>query len=177
MTAMTGQPAWVIRPEHDEDHEAVRRLNQLAFGGPGEAELVDALRAHGAATLSLGALDADRLLGHILFSPVTVDGAGEPWAAQGLAPMAVLPERQNRGIGAGLVEAGLRALAAAGHEVVFVLGHPAYYPRFGFRPAHPLGLMDEYGAPDEAFLVAELSPGALRGRRGTVRYRPEFAVV
>ena len=176
--SQTGPPsAWTIRSERLADHQAVRRLNLLAFGQPAEAELVDALRANGAAALSLVAAAGERVLGHILFSPVRVDGDGRPWSALGLAPMAVQPEDQRRGVGSALVRAGLEQAPALGHVVVFVLGHPAYDPRFGFRPAHPLGLFDEYGAPDDAFLVAELVPGALGGRRGTVRYRPEFAAL
>ena len=92
-----------------------------------------------------------------------------------LAPMSVLPAWQRRGIGSVLVREGLHACRAAGHDVVVVVGHPAFYPRFGFIPARPLGLMSDPPFPDEAFMVAELTPGALRGRRGVILYGGDFA--
>jgi putative acetyltransferase len=137
---------------------------------------VAALRAAGAATLSLVAEQDGRVAGHALFSPVTVTGAAAAWSALGLGPVAVLPELQRGGIGDALVRAGLAECRAQGHEVVFVLGHADYYPRFGFRPAASAGLRWEHGH-EESFFVAELAPGALGGREGVVRYRPEFAGV
>jgi putative acetyltransferase len=163
-----------LRTELPADHAGVRRVNELAFGQPGEADVVDALRAAGAATLSLVAVDGDRVVGHILFSPVTVASPSGDFTALGLAPMAVLPELHRRGVGSRLVRAGLDELRRAGHEVVVVLGHPGYYPRFGFERASARGIRWEHDAPDEAFLVLELRPGALRGRGGVVRYRPEL---
>lgn len=157
--------------------KAIRRLNELAFGRPGEADVVDALRAAGAHTLSLVAMDADELVGHILFSPVEVQSPGADFRAVGLAPMAVLPDRQRRGIGSLLVSAGLAELQRSGHEAVFVLGHPDYYPRFGFARASAVGIRWEQEAPDDAFLVLELRAGALAGHKGIVRYRAEFASV
>jgi putative acetyltransferase len=91
-----------------------------------------------------------------------------------LAPMSVLPARQRRGIGSALVRAGLQACRAAGHDVVIVVGHPAYYPRFGFVRARPLGLTSDPPFPDEAFMIAELTPGALGSRHGVVVYGEEF---
>ena len=169
--------AVTLRPELPSDVPAIRRVNVAAFPSPAEANLVDALRTNGAATLSLVAERDGRIVGHILFSPVTVESPAGNFTAVGLAPMAVEPGLQRSGIGSALVRAGLDALRAAGHEVVVVLGHPGYYPRFGFVRASLHGIRWERDAPDDAFMALELAPGALRGRGGVVRYRPEFAGV
>ena len=166
-----------VRPERHEDVLGVRRVNELAFGQPAESNLVDALRAAGAMTLSLVAVRHGEVVGHVAFSPVTVADATGSFAAIGLAPVAVLPELQGQGIGTMLVHAGLAALERAGHHVVFVLGHPAYYPRFGFVRASLHGIRWEHDARDDALIVVELAPGALAGRRGVVSYRREFANV
>ena len=167
-------PMLTVRAETSEDLGAVRRVNELAFDGGTEANLVDALRENGAAYVSLVAEEDGEVVGHILFSPLTVESEGGGWEALGLAPMAVLPERQGRGVGSALVREGLEECLRRGREVVFVLGHADYYPRFGFRPAGTLGLICEFPSPEENFMVAELRPGALAGRKGLVRYRPEF---
>lgn len=163
-----------IRAENAEDIPAVRRVNELAFGQPDEAALVDALRAASDPQISLVALADGQVVGHIFFSPVSIESEGSSSSALGLAPMAVLPEYQRQGVGSQLVREGLRECRRIGYNVVVVLGHPAYYPRFGFIPASRKGLRSEYAVPDEAFMVAELEPGALGGRRGLVKYRPEF---
>jgi putative acetyltransferase len=113
-------------------------------------------------------------VGHIFFSPVTVESGSGSFLALGLAPMAVLPGYQNRGIGSALVEKGLEECKKIGHNVVVVLGHAEFYPRFGFKVASSKGLRCEYDVPDEVFMVAELEEGALAGRVGVVRYRSEF---
>ncbi|MCX5866743.1 MAG: N-acetyltransferase [Proteobacteria bacterium] len=163
-----------IRKEKPEDFAAVRRVNELAFGQPAEATLVEALRGAGQAMLSLVALENDRVVGHILFSPVTITGASGPDQVLGLAPMAVLPERQKSGVGTLLVKTGLDECWRLGYRAVVVLGHPDYYPRFGFVPAGRFGLNCEYDAPEEAFMALELEPGALGSRGGTVKFHPEF---
>jgi putative acetyltransferase len=117
---------------------------------------------------------ADAIIGHILFTPVKLACDPQPSTIMALAPMSVRPAWQHRGIGSALVRDGLAACRTAGHDVVIVVGHPAYYPRFGFVRAHPLGLTSDPAFPDEAFMVAELTPGALRGRRGVVVYGGEF---
>jgi putative acetyltransferase len=166
----------ILRHEQAPDHAAIAAVNRAAFEGPAEADLVDALRATGALTLSLVATADGELVGHIAFSPVTITGtagAGTT-SAIGLAPMAVLPSWQRRGVGTRLIAEGLERLRAAGHRAVVVLGHPAYYPRHGFSPASRFGLRWEHRAPDEAFMALELVPGALAGITGVVRYHPEF---
>jgi putative acetyltransferase len=117
-----------------------------------------------------------RLVGHVLFTPATVTPEhGEAVGLLGLAPVAVLPSCQGQGIGTMLVEIGLERLRAEGYPAVVVLGHPAYYPRFGFVPASHFGLRWEMDAPDEAFMALELSAGALAGVQGVVRFRSEFS--
>jgi putative acetyltransferase len=167
----------IIRPETPEDHEPVHRVNERAFPTPSEADLVDALRKTAHPYISLVAIDEDQVVGHIFFSPVTIESATDSFTAMGLAPMAVLPECQRQGIGSLLVREGLRECQRIGHEIVVVLGHPEYYPRFGFVPASSKGLRSEYDVPDEVFMVAELTPGALKGRTGLVKYHPEFNAV
>jgi putative acetyltransferase len=166
-----------IRHQTIEDRAAVWGVNTAAFGRPQEAELVEALQQRDAVLCSLVAEVENRVVGHILFSPGTIrmDGGELPVAT--LGPMAVLPDFQGRGIGSRLVREGLRFMRDLGHEIVIVLGHPDYYPRFGFKPAQPLGIRWEHDAPEAAFMVAELTPGALAGVRGTVYYQPEFSLV
>jgi putative acetyltransferase len=168
--------AATIRLEGSEDVDHVRLLNQRAFGRPGEAALVDALRAADGA-VSLVALVADAVVGHILFTPVAVDGIEPNRSAVGLAPLAVLPEHQRRGIGSQLVRTGLETCRSLGHSLVVVLGDPEYYARFGFVSASARGLAYEHPVPDGAFMVLELRAGAIGRAPGVVRYRPEFANV
>ena len=165
-----------VRTEESDDADLVRSVNMRAFGRPDEAALVDALRGT-PGVVSLVAVAHDRLVGHILFTRVEVDGVRDSIAVAGLAPMAVLPEHQRRGIGSALVRAGLDSCREHGYRAVVVLGHPEFYPRFGFTPAAARGLTCEWPVPPEAFMTIELEPGALAGARGVVRYRPEFAAV
>jgi len=164
-----------VRPESPGDLAAVREVNSRAFDGAVEADLVDALRAAGAAPVSLVAEVDGAVVGHILFSPMTFEDAP---AFRGrvvaLGPMAVLPGHQRRGIGGALVEAGLAACTATGATAVFVLGHPEYYPRFGFVPAEDFGLRSVYDVPHGVFMARELVPGALADARGLVRYHAAF---
>lgn len=159
---------------------AVREVHLRAFENRREeALLVELLHTASAAVVSLvAAADPEgRVVGHILFSPVQVDGRGsDPPIMVGLAPVAVLPEHQGRGIGAHLIREGLQACREAGYGAAVVLGEPSYYSRFGFERASGRGLGNEYGT-DEYFMVAELGNGALDGVVGTVRYREEFREV
>lgn len=164
----------MVRLEEVGDAAAVWRVNAAAFGRAAEAELVDALREGGGVILSLVAEEEGEIAGHILFTPVTIEEERGEGAAVALGPLAVLPEYQGMGIGSQLVTAGLGMLRAAGHGVVIVLGHPGYYPRFGFVPASRHGIRWDRDVPDNVFMVAELLPGALKGVEGIVHYRPEF---
>jgi len=166
-----------VRTESTKDDESVRRVNELAFEQPNEADLVDALRANARPFISLVAVVDEQVVGHIFFSPVSIESENGVFTAMGLAPMAVLPEYQNQGIGSQLVREGLKECQRLGHGIVVVLGHANYYPRFGFTPASLKGLRSEYDVPDEVFMVTELVPGALEGRRGLVKYHPEFGKV
>jgi len=106
---------------------------------------------------------------------VTIESPEGVWLAAGLAPMAVVPEFQRKGVGGRLVEEGLKACREAGYGIAVVLGHPTYYPRFGFKPAHTRGIFLEFDVPEDAFMVMELKPGAMDGCSGTARYLPEFS--
>ena len=163
-----------IRPETPEDIDSIRYVNEQAFGQKEEAELIDKLRNRDVVTLSLVAVEADQIVGHILFSPVTVESEYSSFEAIALAPMAVLPAHQGKGIGSQLVRVGLKECRRLGHEIVVVLGHPDYYPRFGFVPGKPKDIYCEFEAPDEAWMVLELRKGALAGKNGTVKFQPEF---
>jgi putative acetyltransferase len=165
--------AMIIRKETAGDVVAIHQLNELAFGRPAEANLVGALRVAAEPFISLVAEDKGKIVGHISFTAVT----GVDANVAGLAPMAVLPGQQRKGIGALLVTAGLETCRRAGFTMAVVLGHPEYYPRFGFRPASQLGLRSEYDVPDPVFMAMELSPGAAVGLEGVVRYHDAFATV
>jgi putative acetyltransferase len=172
-----GDSMITIRQETKEDRAAVHHVNEVAFGRVGEAALVDALREVAHPHISLVATLDDQVVGHIFFSPVSIESDDSVLTALGLAPMAVLPEYQSQGIGSALVREGLKECQRIGHNIVVVLGHPEYYPRFGFIPAIQKGLRCEYQVPDEAFMVLELIPDALKGRRGLVKYHPAFSSV
>lgn len=163
----------VIRSETPADAAAVREVVKAAFPTPGEADLVDALRHQGLSRISLVAEVEGAVLGHILFSPVTIADAHP---GLGLAPVAVHPRLQRHGIGSRLIEEGLRRARASGASCCVVLGDPAYYERFGFRHARPLGLDNEYGC-DREFMVLELAPGGLTGCSGLVRYSSPFRLL
>jgi len=163
-----------IRDESREDAGAIRFVLEQAFGESNEADLVEMLRRRGTITLSLVAVQENEVVGHILFSPVTIESAGSSLNAIGLGPMAVLPPYQRKGIGSQLVRIGLEQCAQAGHEIVVVVGHPEYYPRFGFAPAKQRGIRCEFDVPDDVFMVLELREGAVGGRGGIVKYQPEF---
>ena len=163
-----------IRPERTADIAAVRAVNLAAFEGSTEADLVDVLRRQADPIVSLVADEHGRIVGHILFTPVTLLAHPE-MKIMGLAPMAVVPAEQRRGIGSALVRAGLERCRELGFDAVIVLGHAEYYPRFGFVPASRFGIRSEYDVPDEAFMALELTPGIMAGKSGMIRYHDAFA--
>ena len=163
-----------IRAERDSDQLAVFEVNREVFDTDTEARLVDALREEASPVPSFVAEQAGIIVGHIFFSPLTVDGKGGGVELMGLAPMAVREKSQRKGIGRQLIERGLDECRKAGARLVFVLGHPDYYPRFGFQPVAPLGLHYTDPKLNICFFVKELEPGALRGVTGTVAYHPAF---
>ena len=164
-----------IREEQPGDAAAVRRVNELAFGQPDEAGIVDALREACDDLVSLVAVNQGEVVGHVLFSPATISSGGRVVTGMGLAPMAVLPEHQRRGIGTKLAEFGLAVLRDRGCPFVIVLGHPEYYPRFGFAPASGHDVTSQWeGVPDEAFMLLVLDEAKLHGVSGEARYRDEF---
>jgi putative acetyltransferase len=161
-----------IREENADDYAAVRDLNRAAFEGDGEARLVDDLRNEGAVVLALVAVEDDRIVGHIMFSGLAIDTEAGILRAVSLAPMAVAPQSQRRGIGSALVQRGLELCRERGNSIVVVLGHPEYYPRFGFSPELAKDLHGPYSG--EAWMALELVPAALYAVKGTVRYAKAF---
>ena len=162
-----------IREEQYSDQDAVRRINEIAFEQGPEAAIVDKLRKSCKNYCSFVAVNQDTVIGHILFTPVTIDGSDV--TGMGLAPMAVLPSYQNQGIGSLLARHGLQHLQRSGCPFVIVLGHPEYYPRFGFEPASHYRLRCQWeGVPDEAFMVVVFDRDVLPGEGGIARYRAEF---
>ena len=163
-----------IRPETQEDETPIHYVNQEAFGRNQEADLVNKLRKRGVLTVSLVAVQKTAVVGHIAFSPVEITSEKSSFEALTLAPVAILPAHQNKGIGSQLVIAGLDECRRLGHEIIVLAGHPNYYPRFGFVRGSTKGIECEFRVPDEAWMIAELKQGALAGRRGKVRFQPEF---
>ncbi len=168
--------AVTVRDEEPADHDAIRRVNRAAFPTPAEAQLVDALRLQADPFISLVAETDGTIVGHIAFSPVTLESAAD-LRLMGLGPMAVLPDRQQQGIGSVLVRAGCERCRQLQATAVVVLGHPQYYPRFGFVPARQFDIDCEYDVPDEAFMLLELVADGLSGRSGRIHYHPAFASV
>ena len=164
-----------IRPAIATDASRIRIVNELAFAQSVEANLVEKLVQACSASLSLVADDDGVVVGHILFTPVVVENGGRRVVGMGLAPMAVLPDRQRQGMGSELVRRGLALLRERDCPFVVVVGHPEYYPRFGFEPACTHGLVCQWeGVPDTAFMVLILDALAMAGVSGTAKYRDEF---
>lgn len=166
----------LIRVEEASDRAAVHSVNAAAFGKTGEADLVDALRQQARPIVSLVAQEGDAIVGHVLFTPVALAGEADR-RIMGLGPLAVPPAQQRQGIGSALVHAGLQRCRELGYGAVVVLGHPAYYPRFGFAPAAQFGIACEYDVPAEAFMAVELQADSLRGAVGVVQYHAAFRSV
>jgi putative acetyltransferase len=171
-----GMDSFFIRPERPEDIDAIFEVNYQAFAQDGEARLVNALRDDGdyLQELSLVAVSGDRIIGHILFPPVVIVSDTGETKALALAPLAVHQDFQCLGIGAALIEEGLKECQRLGHRIVIVVGHPTYYPKFGFTVARDFGIHAPFPCPDEAFMALPLACGALDGISGTVRYPGAF---
>ena len=168
-----------IRSETIDDYNIITEINDFAFGGTGESRLVISLRKKKdyIPELSLVALLNERVVGHILFYPIIIEAKNNAYPTISLAPMAVHSDYQNKGIGTKLVRYGLRKCKDLDFDSVIVLGHPKYYPRFGFLTASKWGLFSEFEAPDEAFMALELKENSLAGKSGKVVYPKEYLEV
>jgi putative acetyltransferase len=191
-------PTVCLRPEQPGDEGRIRQINEAAFAQRAEADLVQALRDAGAVRLSAVAIMGGRsaeggsvkavdrtgmcsrevidgeLVGHALFTPVTVATDKGDIELLGMGPVAVMPAKQHQGIGTMMIAGCLEHLRGLHNRGVVVVGEPGFYRRFGFIQASRWGLQWEAEGPVENFLVLELTPGALAGVSGAVRYRPEF---
>lgn len=167
---------YLIRPELPGDAAAIAEVHLQAFAQDGESRLVNALREDGNINpeLSLVAVYKDRIIGHILFCPITIISSTAETPALALAPLGVHQDYQCLGIGQALVETGLAECRRLGHHIVIVVGHPGYYPRFGFTAAKKSRILPPFPCPDDVFMALPLQPGALDGISGTVRYPPAF---
>lgn len=164
---------FLVRPERPEDRETVRAVLLAAFPTPAEAELVRRVEDQKCQRVALVAERDGRVVGQILFCGVTIETEWGSLSALALAPVAVHPECQGRGIGSELIRRGLDHCRDAGHAIVFVLGDPSFYRRFGFSRGRAAALDCEYQC--DGFLVLELEPDALEGIAGRVVYPPPFA--
>lgn len=163
-----------VRGETPADHAAIAQITATAFNNTAEVQLITQLRQHSNECLSLVAEQHAKLVGHIMFSPATLDNTAEI-KLMALAPMAVSNVLQHQGIGSALVRAGLELCRQRGIDAVVVLGHAAYYPRFGFKPASRFNISGPWQVADGSFMLLELKPGALKGKSGQVQYHPAFA--
>lgn len=165
-----------IRPETASDYHSIREVDDLAFEQPNEGLLVVKLRMNPSflSNLSLVAHIEDKIVGHILLFPITIVNRKHNHTSLALAPVAVIPEMQNCGIGSTLIRAGLKAATMEGYTSVIVLGHPDFYTRFGFKPASRWNIYPHFVIPDEVFMAMELVAGGLAGVSGKVEYPPEF---
>ena len=162
-----------IRMENEFDYQGIREINLCAFPGNDEALLVEKLRKS-AEILSLVAINGDKIVGHVLLSPAIIENGDESFIALILAPVAVLPEFQNQGIGTKLIKCSLEEARKRGYSIVTVLGHPKYYPRFGFKPAKKYGIESPFKVPEESFMIFELVPGTLNHVSGVLKYSEAF---
>jgi putative acetyltransferase len=165
----------LIRREQPQDVTEIRRVNVRAFGRDQEASVVDKLRKDCNSILSLVAFTDGKVVGHILFSPVVVEGKHGRLVGTGLAPLAVLPEYQRKGIGTQLMKMGISRIKEGGCPYIIVIGEPEYYTRFGFEQAGRFGISCEWNVPYETFMILILDRKAVNGITGVARYRQELA--
>lgn len=168
-----------IREEIKQDYDAVYSVNALAFKQDNEARLVNALRESAAfiPALSLVAVTDEHISGHLLFTKIVIKNDSASYESLALAPVAVHPDHQLKGIGSMLIRAGLQKARDLGYDSVIVLGHEHYYPKFGFLPAEGWQIKAPFDVPSAAFMALELKPGCLAGVNGTVEYAKEFEMV
>lgn len=159
----------LIRDEQPEDVAAIHAVVTAAFGQPAEADLVDQLRVDGDSVISLVTVENGLIVGHVLFSKMSA-----PFRALALAPVSVLPDRQNGGIGSQLIRAGLERAEQDDWLAVFVLGEPEYYGRFGFDPALAAGFTSPYAGP---YFIARALNGSLPATEGKIDHAPAFAAL
>jgi len=165
-----------IRNEEKDDYNEIRKINDLAFGQKNEGKLVDDLRKklefnH---LLSLVAETKGRIVGHILFFPIKIKNENLEFIVLSLAPMAVHPDYQNKGIGSKLIKKGLKVAKDIGFDAVIVVGHPNYYPRFGFSPASKWNIKLPIECPDDVFLAIDLKKNSLKNVSGLVEFPKEY---
>ncbi|MHC4750178.1 MAG: GNAT family N-acetyltransferase [Planctomycetota bacterium] len=165
---------YIIRREQPQDISKIREINKRAFGQEQEAMIVDRLRENCNSILSLVAIAEDQVIGHILFSPAVIEGENGRLFGSGLAPVAVLPEYQKKGIGSELVQTGVARLKQGGCPYIIVLGYPEYYSRFGFEPANRFGIKSQWDVPTEAFMILMLNKTAMKDITGVAKYREEW---
>ena len=164
-----------IRKEKAKDYDAVRKINDKAFGQPDEGHIVDKIREACEEIISLVAVEGEKVVGHIFFSPTEITHNGKIIKGMGLAPMAVHPDYQNKGIGSSLVSEGIKRVTKTSCPFIIVLGHDKYYPRFGFETASMYGIKPQWdGVPDEAFMIILLDKEYMAGVSGVAKYRKEF---
>ncbi len=163
-----------IRKEQPEDIEKISKINSEAFETKTEANLVNTLRSSGIQYISLVYEENDEIIGHIFFTPVELEGDNSDIRIMGLGPMAVTPKYQNKDIGSTLAKAGIELCKSEGIDAIVVLGHPNYYPKFGFEPSVKYGIKSEYEIPDEVFMVLELKNNALIDKQGAIKYNEAF---
>lgn len=166
----------IIRSERKSDFDSVRNVNLAAFETDEEANLVEEIRKQAPEMISLVAKSEQQIVGHIMFSPASNKKCPNI-KITGLAPMAVLPKYQNQGIGSKLIKAGIRACKKAGYQAIIVLGHPNFYPKFGFSPSIEFDLKAEYNVPPEVFMVLEIEKDALKNCKGILEYHPVFKML
>lgn len=166
-----------IRAEKGSDLQEIWQINAEAFETEAEADLVNILRESGIPFISMVYEDNNKLSGHILFTPVELEGHTKNLRIIGLGPVAVIPEMQNKSIGSALVKAGIEQCKSEGYDAIIVLGHPNYYPKFGFVLSVKYGIKSEYDVPEDVFMVLELKENALKGKQGTIKYHEAFGSV
>lgn len=166
----------LIRNERKNDYDQITKINDLAFGQKNEGKMIEALRKTSDYNylLSLVAEIKHKIVGHILFYPIKIRNKANKCTVLSLAPIAVHPEYQNKGIGSKLIKRGLDIAKKLDFKVVIVVGHPKYYPRFGFTPAKNWGIKLPFDVPDDVFLALELKENTLKNCSGIVEFPKEY---